>query len=157
MVNTLLVDFSRVVLIPKDPTYTGSLNTLYRSLSLEERKNDFLQYFSWNESMISFLESIKGRFQLILFTTDIIHTDPAVLARLGDLFQQIFTSSDNGFPKDAAASYIFVADQLKKHPREILFIDDKPKNIAAAREAGMAVVQYVTHEQFLLDVAKHFS
>lgn len=156
MIKTILVDFSRVVVIPRDRAYSGSLNAFYRSLTPEEHKSDFFKHFQWNEPMVSFLQTLKGKYPLILYTTDILQNDPAISAGINTLFERIISASDTGLPKDVAQSYTTIAKTLQKSPSEILFIDDLPGNVAAAREAGIAVVSYGDHEEFLRDVAAYF-
>jgi putative hydrolase of the HAD superfamily len=51
--------------------------------------------------------------------------------------------------KPELAIYQHAAAGLAVPPSEILFIDDREDNIAAAREAGMQTVQYTSHEAFL--------
>jgi putative hydrolase of the HAD superfamily len=44
--------------------------------------------------------------------------------------------------------YVATAEALGTEPGRILFIDDKPENIAAAYEVGMQAVQYSAHGAF---------
>lgn len=157
MIKTILVDFSRVVVIPRDRAYSGSLNAFYRSLTPEERQSDFFRHFQWNAPMVSFLDRLKGKFPLILFTTDILQNDPAIAATINKLFERIISASDTGWAKDVARSYTEVARELKQSPGDVLFIDDQVGNVAAAREAGMTAIQYGDHEKFLRDVAVYLS
>jgi putative hydrolase of the HAD superfamily len=50
--------------------------------------------------------------------------------------------------KPDPAIYIQAAEGLKTTPRNILFIDDRAENIAAAVEFGMQTVHYTTHADF---------
>jgi putative hydrolase of the HAD superfamily len=45
------------------------------------------------------------------------------------------------------------AEGLRTAPEHILFIDDKPENIAAARAFGMQALQYTDHARFLEELA----
>jgi putative hydrolase of the HAD superfamily len=54
-----------------------------------------------------------------------------------------------GIAKPDLAIYQHAAKGLDTPAHEILFIDDKPENIAAAHAAGMQAIQYTTHEAFL--------
>jgi putative hydrolase of the HAD superfamily len=53
-----------------------------------------------------------------------------------------------GIAKPDAAIYRHAAEGLGVAPEEILFIDDREENIAAARTAGMKAVQYSTQAAF---------
>jgi putative hydrolase of the HAD superfamily len=50
--------------------------------------------------------------------------------------------------KPELAIYKAAAAGLATPPERILFIDDKPENIAAAEEAGMQAIQYSDHASF---------
>jgi len=50
--------------------------------------------------------------------------------------------------KPEIAIYRAAAEGLNTPPEQILFIDDKPENITAAREAGMQAIQYRNHASF---------
>jgi len=51
--------------------------------------------------------------------------------------------------KPDPAIYQHAAEGLNVPPENILFIDDREENIAAARAAGMQAVQYTSHDAFL--------
>ena len=40
-------------------------------------------------------------------------------------------------------------------PNEIFFVDDRPENVAGAREAGFESVLYTDVPQFVTDLRKH--
>lgn len=50
--------------------------------------------------------------------------------------------------KPEAAIYRCAAESLATAPENILFIDDKQENVAAATAAGMQAIQYLGHQQF---------
>ena len=54
-----------------------------------------------------------------------------------------------GMAKPEAAIYAHAAEGLATPPEEILFIDDRAENIAAARAAGMQAIQYTSHADFV--------
>jgi putative hydrolase of the HAD superfamily len=54
-----------------------------------------------------------------------------------------------GIAKPDAAIYTHAAAGLGLSPDEILFIDDRAVNVAAARESGMAGIVYADHPGFL--------
>ncbi|SNS78111.1 putative hydrolase of the HAD superfamily [Granulicella rosea] len=55
--------------------------------------------------------------------------------------------------KPEQAIYRHAAEGLRTAPEHILFIDDKPENVAAAHEAGMQALQYTDHAVFLRELA----
>jgi putative hydrolase of the HAD superfamily len=50
--------------------------------------------------------------------------------------------------KPEPAIYLHAADGLQTPPANILFIDDRPENIAAALTVGMQAIHYTTHDAF---------
>ena len=54
--------------------------------------------------------------------------------------------------KPEAAIYEAAARGLETPPANILFIDDKPENIAAAKATGMQAIQYNDHAVFLREM-----
>ena len=50
--------------------------------------------------------------------------------------------------KPEAAIFLQTAEALQTAPAHILFIDDRPENVAAAAAVGMQAVQYTTHAAF---------
>jgi putative hydrolase of the HAD superfamily len=50
--------------------------------------------------------------------------------------------------KPEPAIYTAAAESLRTPPENILFIDDKPENIAAAESVGMQGIQYLDHASF---------
>ncbi len=54
--------------------------------------------------------------------------------------------------KPEAAIYRHSAEGLQTSPAHILFLDDKPENIAAAVHVGMQAIQYASHEQFVTEM-----
>ena len=55
--------------------------------------------------------------------------------------------------KPEPAIYTAAAESLRTTPRNILFIDDKPENIAAAESIGMQAIQYLEHATFEREMA----
>jgi len=57
-----------------------------------------------------------------------------------------------GIAKPDPAIYQHAAEGLAVPPSEILFIDDREENIAAAIASGMKAIQYSTHAAFLAEM-----
>jgi putative hydrolase of the HAD superfamily len=53
-----------------------------------------------------------------------------------------------GTAKPDAAIYRHAAEGLATPPGEILFVDDRSENVAAAQDAGMKAIQYASQAQF---------
>jgi putative hydrolase of the HAD superfamily len=108
-----------------------------------------------NEPMIAWASSL----QLAGIKTGILSNigdemEAGVLQRFAWLhnFTHKTFSHRLGVAKPDAPIYQQAIDGLGVSPSEILFIDDRAENIAAARAAGMAAIQYGDHLTFLEDM-----
>jgi putative hydrolase of the HAD superfamily len=70
-------------------------------------------------------------------------------------FTHLTFSHNLRLAKPDPAIYLHAATGLATPTSEILFIDDREDNIAAARTAGMATILYTTHPAFLETMRTH--
>lgn len=148
MIKTLLFDFSRVLLHPTDKTFSGSLNKLHRELKDNESYYLF-NYFELNEELLEFLKTLKGEYELCIFTTDIIQNDPLIREKIDPIFSRIFSANELGITKKDPESYKFIAKDLGVKPGQIFFTDDTPGNIEVAKEAGLQVHLYQNNRELI--------
>ena len=69
-----------------------------------------------------------------------------------DEFTHCTFSHRLGIAKPDTAIYHHAARGLGVSPEQILFIDDRAENVAAARSVGMAAIQYRDHAAFLAEL-----
>ena len=136
MIKVLLFDFSRVLLFPKDDTYEGKLNDLYKQVRNLPDFN-FFDHFRLNNELVEYLKVQKKNFRLVMFTSEIIQNDPAVKNILENLFEKVFSATEMGFDKSDVNSYLYIIENLGCKPEEVLFIDDWEKNIETAKKTGL--------------------
>lgn len=156
MITTLLFDFSRVLLFPKDQDYQGELNVLHQQL-FREVDYSFLDHFRLNEPLLTYLESVKDKVELYIFTSGSIQNAPEIKSRIDNVFRQVISAKEIGRSKKDPQAYSLVADKIGKSPDEILFIDDSAENIAAAREANLNTFLYQDIETLLAAIQKTIS
>lgn len=144
MIKSLLFDFSRTLLFPKDNQYVGSLNELYR-LKRDEINFNFFNYFKLNDRLINLIKPLKNKYKLAIFTSDSIQNDPAIYNQLSSVFSKIYSAKEIGFSKSDPRSYEFIINDLDLSPEEIIFIDDSKVNIDAA---SIAKLDTITYESF---------
>ena len=73
MYTTIISDFSRVIIKPKDKNYSGALNLMHRDLTEKFGENyNVFEYFELNSKLLDFFKSMRGKYSVNLFTTDII-------------------------------------------------------------------------------------
>jgi len=140
-IKVLLFDFSRVLIFPKDTSYAGMLNDLYRN-KLKEGNFVFFDNFKFNEELLSFLKTLKTTYSLDIFTTDVLQNDPAAKEVLKPIFSHVFSANELGLSKKDPQSYITISQNLEVKPEEVLFIDDTLGNIETAQKAGLQVMQF---------------
>jgi len=150
-IKTLLFDFSRVLIFPKDETYSGLLNDLYKK-AINGGNFNFYDSFTFNTELLTFLKTIKSHFSLDIYTTDILQSDPAAKAILEPIFDHIFSANELGLSKKDPQGFIAIAEKLGVKPNEILFIDDSLANIETAKKAGLQTIQFKSNTEFFRDI-----
>lgn len=151
MQRTIIFDFSRVLLFPKDKTYTGSLNEKHRALS---QKPDYhlLDHFSLNDELLKCLSNLKSKYHLFIFTSETIQDDLSLQPFLSPLFEVIFSASKLGIDKKDSLSYKTLAEKIGLEPKDILYVDDTLDNIHAAQKAGVNCIHYENNPQLLAEL-----
>lgn len=153
MITTILSDFSRVILSPKDKKYKGDLNPLHKDLSNKYGNYQFTDYFIFNKEILNFYKSLKDKYSVNLFTAlGSLQNKPEIISIISPIFENIFIAENLNLNKKQSASYIFIANKLKKKPEEILFIDDRIENIKAATVAGLQTIYYINYQNFLKQI-----
>ncbi len=142
MVTTLLFDFSRVLLFAKDKDYKDDLNPLNKKLLEQDPNYDFLSYFEINQDLLDYLETVKDKYELYMFTSGSIQNNKAVKPALEKIFKSIISAEEIEVSKKDPSGYLEALKVINKQPSEVLFIDDSEVNIKAAKEAGLNVWQY---------------
>lgn len=148
MIKAVLFDFSRVFLFYKDGEYIGSLGDKSKALQAAANEYQFLEHFYLNEELLNFAKEIKERgIGIYIYTNGILHRMEEIKRRIQPIFPKIYEGGIAELPKSASASYKFIADDLGITTQELLFLDDKEKNVRAAAEAGVTAIQFHNNDQ----------
>lgn len=114
---------------------------------LEYGAEEFLSRFrAWPDKLfpetLPMLETIPSQMVLALLSnTNATHWERADIGgRLEPYFRALFLSYRTGKLKPDADAFEDVAESLQLAAEEILFFDDNPLNIQAARECGMPAI-----------------
>lgn len=108
-----------------------------------------------NEGVLELIRHLYGRYRLAIASNA-----PPGLARwlsdwkIGQLFDYIFCSGDEGMAKPDPAVYKVTLDRLGVKPGEAVFIDDTQKNVEAARRLEMHGIVFTTADALSRDLAK---
>lgn len=73
----------------------------------------------------------------------------------GMYFDAVFNSFHTGFTKRQPESFRHALAHFGLEPADALFIDDARRNVAQARELGLAAIQYETREAFEIEILRH--
>jgi len=99
---------------------------------------DWCSHLGVDEAMLDYVERLAAMRRVLLFSnTNREHWDHLLrltAGRLGGF--EAYLSHELGEAKPSPASFRLVAARAGIDPGRSLFIDDKPGNVAAAREAG---------------------
>ena len=99
---------------------------------------DFCCHLVLDESMLTFVELLATRHRVMIFSnTNQAHWRSQVTAsagRLGDFERHL--SYEMGHAKPSLRSFQIVAETACLPPQSMLFFDDVPANVEAARRAG---------------------
>ncbi len=141
MLKAILVDLARTLLFPADESYPGGINDLYVKIKAAPGFK-FSETFELNRGFMDYLETIKNKMPLYMFTSEWIQNDPAIKDMLSQLFIKVYSAEEMGLSKKDPEAYKVIAREIKLNPEEILFIDDSAGNVEAAEDAGMPAIQF---------------
>ncbi|TAL54647.1 MAG: hypothetical protein EPN86_03710 [Nanoarchaeota archaeon] len=151
MISTIITDFGRVILQPIDETYHGELNPLHRRLS-RLPGYDLHEHFRLDYDILRYFCGFKSKYGLHIYTNGTIHDEPCFRPQIEAIFDGIHSAETIGVSKRNPQGYMNLAQLIGTEPSQIIFIDDAPGNVAAARAAGLMGIRYVSLEQLAHDV-----
>jgi putative hydrolase of the HAD superfamily len=100
-----------------------------------------------NEGVLALARRLRGRYKLA-----VLSNSPPGLAQwladwgIGDLFDTVFCSGDEGVVKPDPAAFQITLERLGVVPEEAVFIDDTPGHVEAARALGLHGTVFTTAE-----------
>ncbi|MCB9823253.1 HAD family hydrolase [Candidatus Nomurabacteria bacterium] len=145
--KAVITDFSRVLLFPKDDTFTSSLNALNNQLLDKNPDYDFWRYFKINHELLNYYKSLN--FPVYIFTSETIQDHPAVKALLEGTFKDIFSAKKLGLSKKEPKSYEDLAKITGHNPNEIFYIDDNYDNFTAAKDGGCKAILFKSNDDVI--------
>ena len=101
-----------------------------------------------DEAIINLTQELKHSYSVNLLS----NASTKLRAKLGalhlsSLFDHILISSEIGHAKPSNEAFMTAIRTLGVQPHEIIFIDDNPQNIEAARNNGIIAIPYKTISQ----------
>jgi putative hydrolase of the HAD superfamily len=125
--------------------------------TFQEFGEEFWAGDSLDRHLVDFIKSLQGDYTTVLLSNawdDMrpMLTDPW---NIEGIFDHIFISSELKTYKPEPEIFQIVIDTLNKDPGKMVFVDDFPENIVAARQAGFNAIQFKDREQVLAELAEY--
>jgi putative hydrolase of the HAD superfamily len=107
--------------------------------------------------LVDFIRGLRETYTTALLSNAWDDLRPLLVSlwKISDAFDHIFISGEMGLAKPDPRIYQEAVRELSVDPAEIIFLDDFPENIAAAREAGWNAIQFRSREQALAELAEY--
>lgn len=151
--KALITDVSKVLLFPKDKTYTGSLNALYKE-KVNEPNFQFFDYYELNTELLNFYKSLKPRLQIYILTSDAIQDAQELQPFWSEVIDKIFSASQMGTHKNKPEAYEKVLAEVNLKSNEVVYIDDSEENLDASTEVGLNSILFSNNEQVMSAINK---
>jgi putative hydrolase of the HAD superfamily len=128
-------------------------------VSLRELHQVYFDHLEPNERMIDFVRSLRvdRGLRSALLTNNVREWEAkwrSMLPEIDEIFEVIVDSAFVGLRKPDPRIYHLTVERLGDglQPEDCVFIDDMDVNCDAAREIGMAAVQFQSNEQAIAEV-----
>jgi epoxide hydrolase-like predicted phosphatase len=133
------------------------LACLYRlhANEVQELAEDVFAAEAVDEEMAAFVRSLRSRYKTALLSNAWPEARASLELRrgLGALTDALILSCEERLLKPDTRIYQLAAERLGAAPEETLFVDDYLVNVDGARDAGLRVYHYTTHEAALHELA----
>ncbi|MFJ4436007.1 HAD family hydrolase [Streptomyces sp. NPDC088923] len=110
-----------------------------------------------NTELIDFVRGLRGRCRLGILSNSFVgaREREAALYGFDTLVEHLSYSHETGLNKPDPRAYTAVCEALGVRPRDCLFVDDAPPNIAAAEAAGMSAHLFTENPGTLARIRAH--
>jgi putative hydrolase of the HAD superfamily len=124
----------------------------------EQFRTDFVDVFTLNPEVCALLPRLKPHYRLVLASnTNELHSGffRQSFADVFRHFDAIGLSHEAGARKPHPRFYAHCQALTDAPPRECLFIDDLPANVAAARDFGWHAIHFTGYPDLLQQLRRH--
>ncbi len=124
--------------------------------SADAIRQEFNELARPRKEVLAYARELSASHKIILGSNACAPWQRRIFERDGvtDLFDHLFISSEMGIRKPDRAFFEHILDALGVEAESILFIDDKERNIIAAREVGMDALRCDSTQQVLPDLKR---
>lgn len=104
-----------------------------------EVRKEWLNLVKINTEVVSLIRIIKPNYRIVLGSNAISSLIHQIIKEndLGDLFDNLFVSSEIHVSKPNKLFFKKILETLEEDPKNLIFIDDNPNNIAVASIMGI--------------------
>jgi len=109
----------------------------------------FFNSYKINADVLGHVKDLRQKYQTILFSNNYadLFAHMILFYRLGEYFDQWFSSSGLKFKKPEKEAYESLIASAQIKPEETIFVDDKEKNLLPAKELGFKTIVFTDIEQ----------
>jgi len=99
--------------------------------------------------LLRIIDQLRDRYRIAMLSnaTDVLEEYLEKRYGVADRFEAIVNSSKVGVAKPDPVIYHEMLQRLALEPNQVMFIDDRPENVAAAASLGMHVVWYINAQE----------
>ena len=108
-------------------------------------RDDLWSSWQLDGDVLDIIDSIRQRFRVAMLSnaTDALENMLATRYQVADRFEAIVNSARVGVAKPEEAIYTELLRRLELDASQVVFVDDRAENVAAAASLGMHVVWYI--------------
>jgi putative hydrolase of the HAD superfamily len=124
---------------------------------LDECQRDFWAGDVLDLDLVALLRQLRPRYQTAILSNAWSNAREAFTRQFGldQVVDEMIISSEVGQAKPAPEIYHYAAARLDRQPDECLFVDDMPRNVEAARAAGLSGLVYTAGLDLRAELEKH--
>ncbi|MFA5828471.1 MAG: HAD-IA family hydrolase [Candidatus Shapirobacteria bacterium] len=108
-----------------------------------------------NRDVVNLIKKLKPYYSLGYLSNGENYYIPYIYRPLNHLFQFHIISCLVGIRKPAPLIYQEIFKYVNCHPNEVIFIDDKPENIAGAKDLGINALLFIGYSQLFSDLSQY--
>jgi HAD superfamily hydrolase (TIGR01509 family) len=107
-----------------------------------------------NEELITYFRALRSRYRTAILTNSYVGTREQEEARYGftSMTDVAIYSHEEGVQKPDPRIYALASQRLGISPAEIVFLDDRPENVDAARACGFQAILFSSTSQAITDI-----
>lgn len=120
---------------------------------VEFYKEQYKKHAKFDAQVIQLIKKLKAKVKIVCLTnTNRVHFE-IYGQKLLKIFDKVFASHQIGLQKPDKEIFLKVLGELKLTPEEVVFVDDRAKNVEAAKSLGMNAIKFENYEQLIKDLA----